>query len=134
SLTTNSFAPPLNYQTPAMLYTVAIGDLDGNQKPELVTSSYSSPVASILWNTTVPNQITGNSFAPVVNVATPSQLRAATIVDIDGDGWPDLAVSKKVDYKIALLRNQGVSSRLIGNLGTIGAGGSATVTLGVTIS
>ena len=72
---------------------MAIGDLDGDGKPDLAVSNYYSNTISILKNTTTGGTITAGSFATKVDFPTATGPQTIAIGDLNGDGKPDLAVA-----------------------------------------
>lgn len=90
-----SFAAPVRYaagQQP--LYAVA-GDLNGDGKPDIVVSNIGSPsdlrTASV--SVLLQDPTRAGAFLPAVNYVTQADSAAVAIADLDGDGWPDLAVA-----------------------------------------
>ena len=107
SITTSSFATGVSFisDTLSLPTSVAIGDLDGDGKPDLaVTNSYSNTV-SILKNTSTAGSITNASFAKSVDFTTGLGPISVAIADIDGDGKPDLAVANFNAKTISIFRN-----------------------------
>ena len=103
SLTTNSFAPKVNLVS-GTTYTVAVGDLDGDGKPDLAVDNRPSSVG-IFRNLSTPGNISSNSFASKVSFSVTGEPFTASIGDVDGDGKPDLAVSVASLNSVAVLRN-----------------------------
>jgi hypothetical protein len=84
---------------------MALGDLDGDGKPELIISNSDSNKVSILQNISSPGSITQNSFAPRVDFITGNRPRSIAIGDLDGDGKPDLAVANLRAKTVSVLFN-----------------------------
>lgn len=67
--------------------SMAVGDLDGNGKPDIVVGSNNSGKLSIIRNTSVPGI---PSFAETENIDVPLFILSMGIGDIDGDGRKDI--------------------------------------------
>ncbi len=81
---------------------IAIGDLDGDGKPDVAVANESSNVVSVFLNTCT----TGNvSFAAKVDYATGTSPEDVVIADLDGDGKPDIAVANQSSNTVSVLRN-----------------------------
>jgi ankyrin repeat protein len=81
---------------------IIAGDLDGDQKPEIVTANRQGNNFSILGNNGAgPGSI---SFAAPVNLATSSLGQDARIGDFDGDGRPDI-VTLFSNGTVSVLKN-----------------------------
>ena len=108
SLTTNSFAARVNYSVGSGPRGVAVQDLDGDGKPEIVTANYNDGTVSILRNIGTVGSITNNSFAPAVTFATGTGPQNVAIADLDGDGKADLVtvnINGGSSQSLSLLRN-----------------------------
>jgi hypothetical protein len=80
--------PPVSYATGEDPFSVAVGDLDGDGKPDLVTANLSSAsTASVLLNRG------DGTFEAKRDYAAGAQPVSVAIADINRDGKPDLAVS-----------------------------------------
>lgn len=85
TFSTNQDYPSNNYP-----YAIAIGDVDGDGKPDIVIADYSGGVVSVYRNTGTPGNI---SFAARVDIPAGSGPSSVAIGDVDGDGKPDLAIT-----------------------------------------
>ena len=97
-----SFATQVTAPTGTQPNCIAIGDIDGDGKPDLAVANYSSNTVSILRNSSVSGFV---SFAIQVSVATGNGPASISIGDIDGDGKPDLAVANENISNVSVLRN-----------------------------
>ena len=78
---------------------IAAGDLDGNQRPELVLPSEAAGVVSILVNHG------DGTFADPLTYAAGSTPEEAAFGDFDGDGLPDIAIANYTDMTVTIIRN-----------------------------
>jgi hypothetical protein len=80
---------------------VAIGDLNGDGKPDLAVTNYLSSTVSVLLGN-------GNgTFGPKIVFGTGSGPHSVAIGDLNGDGKPDLAVTNYVSYTVSVLLGNG---------------------------
>ncbi len=93
TINASSFAVAVNFTAGVAPHSVALGDLDADGKPELVTANAISNTLSVLKNTSVIGTISAGSFAAKVDFGTGSSPQSVVITDLDGDGKPDLAVT-----------------------------------------
>ena len=105
SITTSSFATNVNFTTGSNPYSVAIGDIDGDGKPDIVVSNSGSNTVSVYRNISTSGSITTGSFSTNVDFTTGTYPIAVAIGDIDGDGKPDLAVTNWNSNSVSVLRN-----------------------------
>ena len=82
----------MHFATGVFPFSLAVGDVNGDGKPDLAVANGSSNTASILLNTTAPGATTP-SFAAKVDFATGLFPFSLALADINGDGTLDLVAA-----------------------------------------
>jgi hypothetical protein len=98
-----SFAAPRSYATGGDPVSVAIGDLNGDGKPDLATANDANTV-SVLLNSG------DGSFQAKLDYATGDTPNSVAIGDLNGDGRPDLATANSEASTVSVLLNSGDGS------------------------
>ncbi|MEG4535342.1 DUF4347 domain-containing protein, partial [Microcoleus sp. D2_18a_D3] len=101
---TPTFAPQVEFPTGFRPFSVSIGDINLDGKPDLAVANVNSNSASILLNTTATGAATP-TFATKVDFPTGTSPRSLSIGDINGDGKPDLAVANTGSNTASILLN-----------------------------
>ena len=125
-----SFMPLSNFTTSGAPYGVAIGDLDGDGKPDVAVADVGADQVSIFLNTSTSGTI---SFATRVDISLGTDApNNVIIVDLDGDGKPDLATANGNTGNVSILRNTSTVGNVSfdANVDFTTASGTRWVTMG----
>jgi hypothetical protein len=104
-----AFANRVEYATDASPIYAAIGDADGDNKPEIVYNSPSTAGIGVLKNNSTAGTV---SFAPKVNYADSVTRLDVLVGDLNGDGKPELVTSGGSQAVITIVRNQVVPASI----------------------
>ena len=102
--TTPTFATQQSFTVGVNPTSVAIADLDGDGKPDLIVTNASSSTISILRNTT-PAGAAVPTFATQQTFATGAYPYSVAAADFDGDGKLDLVVANVGNSDVSVFRN-----------------------------
>ena len=105
-----SFAARVDLPAQSGIADVAISDLDGDGKPELISTAYLPQNMSVFRNLSSPGILTTNSFAASVVYALAGRGHSIAVADINGDGKPDIAEVTELNSALSLFQNIGTSS------------------------
>ena len=100
-----TFESELYFDTGEHPWSIAIGDVDGDGRPDLAVANNAGASVSVLRNIT--SQVGAIAFAPKVDYGVGQGPRAVAIEDLDGDGRADLAVANFASNTLSVLRNLG---------------------------
>ena len=109
----NSFAPEVDFATGSSPFSVAIGDLDGDNKLDLAVANFDDESVSVLRNTSTTATIDSNSFAPSIDFSIGGFPRLVKMEDLDGDSKLDLITSN--GSIVSVLRNTSVRGTIDSN-------------------
>lgn len=101
---TITFASRVDLSTGTSPKSVTVADIDGDGKPDIANTNAGDDNVSVFRNTTTGGSI---SFAARVNFAAEDLPWFIKIVDLDGDGKPDIAAvnNNSAAGELTLLRN-----------------------------
>ena len=123
--TTPSFAPQVSFAAGAVPYGIAIGDMNGDGKVDLVATHIDGNTVSVLLNTTTSGAITP-SFTTQAPLVTGDRPGSVALGDLNGDGTLDLAVANFSSNTVSVLPNQPTSPQPLGLRYTPAAGAHGT--------
>ena len=94
-------APFLSFDTGNYPHSVALGDLNGDGKPDLATANSGANTVSVLLGNGA------GAFRAETDYGTGSYPRSVAIGDLNGDGKPDLATANTFDNTVSVLLGNG---------------------------
>src|SRR5207253_166200 len=124
-----SFGAATNFAVGTNPTSVAVGDLNGDGKPDLAVANYNSGNVSVLLGTGT------GSFGAAPNIAVGTTPTSVAVGDLNGDGKPDLAVANFSSNNVSVLLNQPQAALRIDDVSrTEGNSGTTTFTFTVSVS
>jgi hypothetical protein len=102
-----SFAARVDSATALSPRTLAMGDLDGDGKPDLVTGNWNASSLSVLRNTSTSGMVAMAAKADLSAEAAP---RVGGICDVDGDGLPDLIATNPFSTSLSVFAQNSAST------------------------
>jgi len=88
----NSFASPVILLTANGSYQIAVGDLNSDGKPDIVSANYSSSTISIFINISATGLINNSSFSNRLDIPTKSGPHGITLGDLNNDNLAEIVV------------------------------------------
>jgi hypothetical protein len=116
---TPSFAAQQTFAVGKAPTALAVGDFNGDGRPDLVVSNLNDGTVSVLLNTTAAGASTP-SFAAQQTFSVGTGPRGIAVADLNGDGRPDLAVAN-----FGIVMTPGTTMSVLLNTTTVGAGSVA---------
>jgi hypothetical protein len=99
----------VDFTTGSWAKSVAIGDMDGDDKLDVVVVDQGANKVSVLRNTSssgIP------SFDAKVDFTAGTTPRRVSLADLDGDGKPEMVVSNLDAYTLSIFKNNSTSGTL----------------------
>ena len=100
-----TFNPGVDLTVGTSPYMAAIGDLDGDGKPDIVVSNKSSSLVTVYRNISTSGSITASSFATALTFTVDASTTNVKVADIDGDGKLDIITTHSTTARVNVLRN-----------------------------
>jgi hypothetical protein len=94
-----SFSAPINLTNPSALTVAHVADLDGDGKPEIITTSESGNRFSIFKNIHTSGALSAASFAAPFNT-TVTGPRGITTGDLNLDGKPEIILTRAAGFLV----------------------------------
>ena len=98
-----SFDAAINIQTGNGTLDVAIADINGDGRPDIILTSGNAGTFSILQNTSIGSG--SLSFAPRLDYFSFNHPDHVTVADLDNDGKPDIIISEFSNSEVNVYRN-----------------------------
>ncbi len=106
-----SFDPRVELSGGTRPWGIAVGDFDGDGKPDLVCPNNGSLNASVFRNISIPGII---NFSPNINLSVGEFPQKVAVTDLDGDGNLDLAITNNAGFNsiVSLYKNTSTSGSI----------------------
>src|ERR1051326_1411188 len=108
----SSFASRVDLSAGHIPYAVALGDLDGDGKLDVVAAIAGTDRLSVYRNISTAGSLSTSSFTAPVDFATGSDPLIPVIADLDGDGKLDIVVANALSGTVSVFRNIGSSGSI----------------------
>ena len=102
--TTPTFAAQQTFAVGNGTNSVAVADVNGDGKPDILAGDQSDGAVSVLLNTTAVNASTA-TFAAQQTFATGSNPLSVAFADVNGDGKPDILAANEFSGTVSVLVN-----------------------------
>jgi hypothetical protein len=115
-LKNNSTIGNISFQTPLELanlsapFNVAVGDLNGDSKPDIVAAVAGANAVLVKRNTSTPGVLGFSGTTDYFSTGT--YPRGVAIADIDGDGRPDVVAANNQGNTVSVLQNASTSGSI----------------------
>lgn len=101
-----SFAEPFLLDGEAYMVTVGSGDTNGDGKLDIITNEGLTSSLDVFQNTSTPGSF---SFRQKVSFSIPNNAGCVEVVDLDGDGRPEMAATLYGSFVVCIFHNEVVT-------------------------
>ncbi|HEY2084122.1 MAG TPA: FG-GAP-like repeat-containing protein [Verrucomicrobiae bacterium] len=105
AISNGSFSPRIDFPASNSAEALAIGDLDGDGKLDVIAGSPTGSGILVFRNTSTSGVINSNSFAPAVKFAAAGKVNSVGLADMDGDGKLDIALVTQASNAFSIFKN-----------------------------
>lgn len=99
-LNPGQFLPAVHYATGANPLALAVADVNGDLRPDIVTANYDDDTVSVL----LQNATVAGTFDAAASIPVGNGPRALVVADLNGDGRLDIAAANELGNSVSLLR------------------------------
>ncbi len=101
-----SFAAPFLLDSDTYMVTVGTGDMNGDGKLDIITNEGLNSNLDVFQNTGTPGSF---SFRQKVSFPIPNYAGCIEVVDLDGDGRPEMAATLSGSFVVCIFHNEVVT-------------------------
>ena len=105
SLSANSFADKVDYETDLAPNIIALSDLDGDEKLDIVVSCSSSGTVILFRNSASIGEFTASSFGAKIGLSAGVFPKGLAIGDLNGDAKPEIVVAAQDNNTFSIFQN-----------------------------
>ncbi len=114
-LTPSSFSARIDLPSGLWPQTVAVADIDGDGRPDIASVNTSPGTISIYRNIHLGGPLSADSFASALTIGNGHTQYAIRLVDLDGDGKPELLATDGTVGSVRVYRNIALSGAITTN-------------------